>query len=175
MKRAAFIVIGCIVIGTIVWFAREPRNISGATPSPTVQKDAANGKLSKSSAKPDTKVELPREVTKALEVPQSTLPPPVPFAQGSVPIPRDTSLQIREKVPPPSPEAAAPKAPEISQPQAQVLGSHKMIMAHSVLRTPAIADPDSVQNKRVLEIMVAKAFSQPARQPYEPEARQEKN
>lgn len=39
-----------------------------------------------------------------------------------------------------------------------LVGTRRMIAAHAPLRTPAVADPDSVENKRILQAMVFKAL-----------------
>jgi hypothetical protein len=37
-----------------------------------------------------------------------------------------------------------------------------MVLAHAPLRDPKVADPDSAENRQVLQTMVAKAFARAA-------------
>ncbi len=48
---------------------------------------------------------------------------------------------------------------DLSQERAPVLESRRMYMAHAPLRVPSVADPDSIENKRIMQIMIAKAIS----------------
>lgn len=50
----------------------------------------------------------------------------------------------------------SPSSPR--QVPAQMIGTRRMIAAHAPLRIPAIADPDSVENKRILQAMIFKAL-----------------
>jgi hypothetical protein len=47
--------------------------------------------------------------------------------------------------------------PEIAERELQA--TRRMVAAHAPLRVPSVADPDSVENQRVLQTMVLKALS----------------
>ncbi len=47
----------------------------------------------------------------------------------------------------------------------EVTATRRMILAHAPFRDPKVADPDSVENRHVLQTMVAKALARAKNQP----------
>lgn len=59
---------------------------------------------------------------------------------------------------------AAPKtAPKPLPPNSNEVATNRMYLAHASLRTPEVADPDSVTNREILQTMIGKALGQPAK------------
>lgn len=53
-------------------------------------------------------------------------------------------------------EESPPKTTSELSPQ--VLATRRMVLAHTPLREPTVADPDSIENQRILQAMVLKAL-----------------
>ena len=66
-------------------------------------------------------------------------------------IPRPVEPVLREQV---RVEVAAVVAP-----RTEVEATHQMIAAHAALRDPRVADPDSAENRMILQTMVLKALA----------------
>jgi hypothetical protein len=80
-----------------------------------------------------------------------TPPPPLSAPSSADPIPAVVPAAIAATPP-------QPPAGPVSQP-AEVRATRAMYMAHAPLRDPAVADPDSEQNRQILQSMVTKALS----------------
>jgi hypothetical protein len=61
-----------------------------------------------------------------------------------------------------APDDAKISPAPVSLPVAARVGTARMYMAHAPLRVPAVADPDSEENRRILETMVRKALAENA-------------
>ncbi len=86
----------------------------------------------------------------------------------SAPSPRGSFGQtgnVAVKSPPGAPNPSgpgvqpAPPAPDVSERQKEIAGTHYMIMAHAPLRVPEVADPDSTPNREILHSMMTKALA----------------
>jgi hypothetical protein len=68
------------------------------------------------------------------------------------------TTKLQAAVAPAATEAtpSAPTPDESAIPEA--VGTRRMYGAHAPLRTPAVANPDSEQNRRILQTMVTKAL-----------------
>lgn len=89
-------------------------------------------------------------------VARSTVPDPVVHPVGSSD--HGTPVVVAYT---PAP-AASPVPAQAADGQAATV---RMYAAHASLRTPEVADPDSITNKRILSTMVGKALAQPAAPP----------
>lgn len=59
-------------------------------------------------------------------------------------------------------ERSAPEAARVvilAQDRASVLESRRMYMAHAPLREPSVDDPDSVENKRIMQQMIGSVLT----------------
>ncbi len=86
--------------------------------------------------------------------------PPAPADLRAETLPADTDAVGAEK---PEYQEEDPELPATvdGPPSEQVLATRRMVAAHSPLREPSVADPDSPENKQILQAMLAKALEQP--------------
>jgi hypothetical protein len=74
---------------------------------------------------------------------------------GGIPQPVATAVAAA-----PAAEQSSQSAPQEPPPQSsEVRATRAMYMAHAPLRDPAVADPDSEENRQILQTMVEKALS----------------
>lgn len=99
----------------------------------------------------------PPEVSVGATAPlQTSASSPAPVA-GAVAFQPESAAPVGE---PGTPGASAPATPAtpVSLAEQQIVGTHRMYLAHAPLRAAEIADPDSASNRRILQRMVSKAL-----------------
>lgn len=89
-------------------------------------------------------------------------------AGNSQTVTRDNTSQVSQQVSTPTGEPDAPKlnsstpAPLVDEADeeisAEVIATRSMVIAHEPLRVSSVADPDSQENKAILQAMVLKAL-----------------
>lgn len=134
--------------GLVLWLyssrSTAPEN-SGVTASLQV---GHNGALPSHSSDSGPGAPAPVAADTTSLLPTAASSPNAPLAQNVAGVPRQ-SLVI-----PVDPDG-----------NAELAATARMYGAHASLRTPEVADPDSVINKRILATMVAKAITQTATPP----------
>ncbi|MFT3870774.1 MAG: hypothetical protein QM715_20165 [Nibricoccus sp.] len=106
--------------------------------------------------------------TEEAKAPVQTATPPVTPAPESKAAPEQPASVVVNaalaQTPPTvvtSAAAASPNAvtPPVAPAIPETVGTRRMYAAHASLRTPTIADPDSGQNRQILQSMVTKALA----------------
>ena len=111
--------------------------------------------------------EKPRPVAASSAAPSTAaMSPPVPTPVAStliaLPAPAVTPASSTSD----ATDQSQPLMSSASQPQPlsqsdSILATQRMYLAHASLRTPEVADPDSVGNRQILQTMLAKALARP--------------
>jgi hypothetical protein len=173
-KRAAFLLVAVLatVALLIAWrhYRTQPTDTVATKPA---TEPAANlaatpaGATSASVAAAPTPASPSAVQRMAMSMPTAApLPMPTPAA------PPISAAQVQEPTAPtadPTPNSAAPAATIVAAPALphidEVTGTRRMILAHAPLRDPRVANPDSVENRQVLQSMVAKALARADKKP----------
>ena len=103
--------------------------------------------LAAPSVAPETVAPLPEAAPKPAEV---------AYRPAVVSVPTPVPDQVRGQTVAPTTNASVPN-PAVDE----VAATERMYVAHSSLRAPEVADPDSDSNRRILQTMVEKALSAP--------------
>jgi hypothetical protein len=145
--RTALAALLIAIVGAGIWLSfRERSEAAGSTPITAI---------------PPRNAQPEHAVAPAAAVPSETSAPSVISTAGT-PTPA-LSASVANPVPSVAPTAAAtPTQPSAAGPvpqSAEVRSTRAMYMAHAPLRAPAVADPDSEQNRQILQSMVTKALS----------------
>lgn len=151
-KWVSAISAGAVLLAVVFWLVNRHPHPVVAPVTPTAEiADAPAAKAVDVPSVSQTDASAPASLTASIVV-----PPPQPAAETP-----KTSLPIEPAVAA-SPKPAQAAAETTSTPAAAIpeaVGTRRMYAAHAPLRTPAVADPDSGQNRQILQTMVSKALA----------------
>ncbi len=170
MKKNAIVVLAVVLAAValvVVWrhTRTQPANAVATKPvtSPAAAVATTSRQPSPASAAPSPTSPLATSGAVTAAPAAAPLPAPMPAVPpiAAAPAPEPT-VPATEPTPTTSATTAAvqtaPALPHIDE----VTATRRMILAHAPLRDPKVADPDSVENRQVLETMVAKALARAA-------------
>lgn len=133
MRKHFVLILGLVLVGIIVGLIYWPTHESLETPQafapPTVERPTQSQKTETASVVLALPTAVPAPAVRLLPSVATIAVPPGP----------DTALQ--------------------SPLPAEVAATRRMYGAHAPLRTPEVSDPDSEQNRLILELMVRKALT----------------
>jgi hypothetical protein len=148
-KSAALILLLALAVAIVLWFFYRPADPRppAALPTKASEPVAANVSAVQLHADPAKQVLPPASQDLPVQAAAPVVSPTAPVT-SAVP-------QVSE------PRAAAqPVAPSTAAlPVKEVAATRRMYLAHSPLREPSVADPDSTENRRILSEMVLKAIA----------------
>jgi cytoskeletal protein RodZ len=166
--RPAVLVLAAAVLGVVVgvWYALHTREAGAPPPSgPAVASAPASqlpGPMPASDVPPKTsptnrlaspaKVPANRLASSAAAPANGVASPPAVPANGPASL---AAVSAAAPAAPPPPADEPTPAPGTAETQA----TDRMIAAHASLRTPAVADPDSKENRAILQTMLSKALT----------------
>jgi hypothetical protein len=127
-----------------------------STPAPSVKKPAtASAKVPDSSSQRDEIASTDQPAAQSEEADA-----PTDIAQQNTQPAASAAPADTAEAPVEGASSADEPAPEvIDNSSRQVLAMHSMIMAHASLRTPEETDPDSKENKEIMQTMITKALA----------------
>jgi hypothetical protein len=103
-----------------------------------------------------------------LRVREPAKPHVAPVVSTVSPTPRVEAAPLPSQPPEPAPPATAPT--QAITETAEMRATNRMIMAHASLRAPAEANPDSKENREILQTMLSKALTRKETPPPQPPA-----
>jgi hypothetical protein len=161
MNRSTKLLIGSVIVLAAIgaawwWRGRQPGRLVHDVAAPQ---------------QPGRPAAAPAQTSSRAPAPASPNPAPIPAQPVAGPLASETppapapellpsSPKIKTQNPKPEAKSAPPPSPAVSSSSAtEIVGTARMLAAHVPLRAPAVANPDSPQNRAILQTMVAKALA----------------
>lgn len=164
-KWLSAISVGLVLLAVVLWLVkRRPQSVVAPA------QPAAEVVATPAVHKGDEPAVLPSASVPATSTASTVILLPKPAAIATQPdIPQVPTTAVAATSAPDQPAASEPvsPAPETATPATtnEVAATARMYAAHASLRAPAVADPDSDQNRQILQAMITKALGPTGDQP----------